>query len=102
MLKAKSGSVESARKSPHVWGNRVWYAIVYSIIIESWDGALKTHLMNRCNLNFSQVQNYLDLLLHNKLLMQEQSYDSRRTIYKTTELGRKYAEIYKQMLGFFL
>ncbi len=99
--KMRSNPTESVAYSQPVLGNRGWFEIVYSIVTESLDGALKTHLMNRCNLNSRQVENYLEVLLRHKLLNRELSHDSKRTIYKTTELGIKYIETYKQMSAFF-
>ena len=99
--KISSGDTGSIGYSPSTLSNRGWFEIVYSITIESMDGALKTHLMNRCNLNSRQVENYLEVLLGYKLLKDEPSDDLKRTIYKTTELGKKYIEAYKQMSGFF-
>ena len=98
----KSSPAESVGGRFMGWGARGWFEIVYSIVTESWNGSLKTHLMNKCNLNSRQVENYLNYLLKYRLLKRERSYDSNRMIYKTTELGRKYVEIYTQMSEFFL
>jgi len=98
----KSSSVESVGGRFVGWGPRGWFEIVYSIVTESWDGSLKTHLMNKCNLNSKQAENYVHFLLKYRLLKRERSYDSSRIIYKTTELGRKYVEIYGKMLEFFV
>ena len=98
----KSNSVESADESYKRWGNRGWFEIIDNILTESWNGSMKTHIMNKCNLNSRQVENYLHFLLERRLLMRHQkSSASRRTIYKTTELGRKYVEIFRRMEDFF-
>jgi len=97
----KSNQIDSVGSSSLGWVNRGWFEIIYGIVTESWDGALKTHLMNKCNLNSRQVENYLHFLLQHKLLESQRSY-SNRMIYKTTELGRRYIEIYRQMSDFLL
>lgn len=99
--KMKSSNLKSMESTPLGWGNRGWFEIIYSIVTESWDGSLKTHLMNKCNLNSRQVENYLHFLLERRLLTYQRSHDSTRAIYKTTELGRKYIEVYKHILEFF-
>ena len=98
----KSSSVESVDGNYRRWGNRGWFEIINNILTESWNGSMKTHIMNKCNLNSRQVENYLHFLLTRRLLATHQkSTASRRAIYKTTELGRKYVEIFKRMDEFF-
>jgi len=47
--------------------------IVAKILSEAVGGAEKTNIMCRCNLNFGQLQTYLDLLLNTGLLMEVSS-----------------------------
>jgi len=84
------------------WGNRGWLEIIEFILIACTNGALKTHVMYKCNLNSQQVHQYFDFLLSCKLLERKpQSPDSRRFIYKTTTLGRRYMDAYAQIAEIF-
>jgi len=65
-------------------------------------GARKTHVMYRCNLNSKQISEYLDFLLDCGMLekIQERT-NSKRHIFKTSELGNKFIGRYKQMAELF-
>jgi predicted transcriptional regulator len=60
------------------------------------DGALKTQIMYKANLSFSQLNTYLELLLETELL--EIMEKGGKTIYKTTKKGCKYIEHYKEII----
>lgn len=60
------------------------------------EGALKTQIMYKGNLSFSQLNIYLKLLLDTNLL--ETMRKGRKTIYKTTEKGVEYMQSYKAVL----
>ena len=84
------------------WGNRGWLEIIYFILVVCKKGSLKTHIMYKCNLNSKQVDQYLQFLTARKLLEKEhESPDSKRYAYKTTEIGRRYIEVYNQLAEIF-
>lgn len=71
--------------------------IVYSILEASTQGALRTHIMFRCNLNSRQLQLYLQYLVEKGLLSRERDPPSSKFEYKTTDLGRKYMQAYETL-----
>jgi len=84
------------------WGNRGWLEIIYFILVVCKKGSLKTHIMYKCNLNSKQIDQYLQFLIARQLLEKEQeSPDSKRYIYKSTEIGRKYINAYNQLAEIF-
>ena len=84
------------------WGNRGWVEIVEFILETCLDGALKTHIMYKCNLNSKQVTQYIKFLADRKLIESKQDKpDSKRQIYDTTDLGKKYINAYKQLSEIF-
>jgi len=65
------------------------------------DGALKTPIMYKANLSFTQLNKYLSYLLEAKLLV-ETVTKGDETIYKTTDKGLKYLQGYmtiRDLLG---
>lgn len=70
--------------------------IIAEILSIAKDGTLKTQIMYRANLSFTQLNSYLQLLLELKLL--EVFVENDRTVYKTSEKGCKYLESYKEIL----
>lgn len=65
-------------------------------------GARKTHVMYRCNLNSKQINQYLQFLLDSKMLeVTRERPNSKRYIYKTTELGKKFIAHYKELEDLF-
>jgi len=84
------------------WGNRGWLEIIDLILQVSGPGALKTHVMYKCNLNSKQVQQYLDFVLTRGLVQTSQdAQDVRRTLYTTTDLGRKFMRAYNELAEMF-
>lgn len=65
-------------------------------------GARKTHVMYRCNLNSKQISEYLNFLIDCGMLerVQERT-NSKRYIFRTSELGNKFVGRYKQMAELF-
>ncbi len=93
---------EVAYKSVLGWGNRGWLEIINQMISTSEHGALKTHVMYRCNLNSKQVQQYLDYAMARGLVVASPDpEDERRTIYTTTERGRKFMQAYNELAAMF-
>ena len=70
--------------------------IIAEILEIAKDGTLKTQIMYKANLSFSQLNEYLDFLV--KLNLLESKEINGRTIYKTTEKGLKYLDNYKEIL----
>ncbi|TLX67506.1 MAG: hypothetical protein E6L00_05220 [Thaumarchaeota archaeon] len=84
------------------WGNRGWLEIIYFILVVSKKGALKTHIMYKCNLNSKQIDQYLQFLLDRQLLERKsESPDSKRHVYKTNEMGSRYITAYNQLAEIF-
>jgi len=84
------------------WGNRGWLEIIDLILQVSEQGALKTHVMYKCNLNSKQVQQYLDFVLTRGLVRSSQDpQDPRRTLYATTDMGRKFMQAYNELAEMF-
>ncbi len=79
-------------------GTRGYMEIVYSVLSVSLNGALKTHIMFRCNLNTKQLHTYVDSLLEKGLLEKVRSPPSAKVEYRTTVKGRKYIETYNTLL----
>jgi predicted transcriptional regulator len=73
--------------------------IIYSILESSMQGALKTHIMFRCNLNSKQLQLYVQFLVDKGLLVPVRAPPSPKIEYKTSERGRRYMEAYQTLLG---
>ncbi len=70
--------------------------IIAEILDIAKDGALKTQIMYKANLSFSQLNTYLKLLLDVQLL--EIVEKSGKTIYKTTKKGVEYMQSYQEVL----
>jgi predicted transcriptional regulator len=95
-------SVDYVETNVMGWGNRGWLEIIYFILVVCKKGSLKTHIMYKCNLNSKQIDQYLQFLIARQLLEKEQeSPDSKRSIYKSTEIGRKYIIAYNQLAEIF-
>lgn len=84
------------------WGNRGWIEIIESILEICEDGALKTHVMYKCNLNSKQITQYLEFLQNHRLIenTRDKPY-SKRIIFRTTELGKRYMEAYGMLKSIF-
>ncbi|MDE1862759.1 MAG: hypothetical protein KGI33_07595 [Thaumarchaeota archaeon] len=90
------------RKSVMGWGNRGWVEIIELILEVCEKGALKTHIMYRCNLNSKQIEQYLHFLHgHNLIDMAKNLQSSSRPVYITTTVGKKYIEAYKLLESVF-
>ena len=95
-------SIDEINSSVTGWGNRGWLEIVDFILVVCKNGAIKTHIMYKCNLNSEQIQKYLQFLVECKMLeIIQESAKSKRYTYKTTELGRKYIEAYNHIAELF-
>lgn len=84
------------------WGNRGWVEIVEMILEICEKGALKTHIMYKCNLNSKQIAQYLQFLQSHKLVEAiRDTPSSKRPIFKTTAVGERYMTAYKQLENIF-
>ncbi len=79
-------------------GSRGYLEIIDSILSACTEGALKTHVMFKCNLNSSQVQQYLAYLVDSGLVEKERKAYSSKTSYRTSERGRRYMRAYNEVL----
>lgn len=97
-----SDTINPDEQSVMGWGNRGWVEIVELILERCLNGALKTHIMYECNLNSRQLTQYIKFLADRKLIESMQDTpNSKRPTYNTTELGKRYINAYKQLSGIF-
>jgi len=82
-------------ESPRKRRDRLY--IIAEILDIAKDGALKTQIMYKGNLSFSQLNTYLELLLDTGLL--EIIKAAKKSIYKTTKKGVQYMESYKEVVN---
>ena len=95
-------SVELPNKSVLGWGNRGWLEIVNLMLTVCERGALKTHVMYKCNLNSKQLQQYMNFMLSRELIStREEEGEVKRTIYLTTDRGRKLMAAYHELADIF-
>lgn len=100
--KTDQSTQELGYKSVLGWGNRGWLEIIDLILQVSERGGLKTHVMYKCNLNSKQVQQYLDFVLTRGLVQSSpDAQDPRRTIYTTTDKGKRFMRAYNELAEMF-
>jgi len=73
--------------------------IVAEILKTAVDGKIKTHIMYKAKLSYSQINEYLPLLIEKGFLENMMVARTKRytTIYRTTEKGRLFIESLKSM-----
>jgi Predicted transcriptional regulator len=86
----KEGIRESLKKSFKKRRGRL--EIIADILSVAKDGAKKTEIVYRANLNFNRVENYLPYLAEKELIE-----DTAEGGYKTTEKGNEFLSDYKKM-----
>jgi predicted transcriptional regulator len=69
---------------------------ILTITADGTEGAVKTSIVYRANLNFNIVNKYLNMLLKEDLVSVANGSTMR---YKTTERGHKFLDMYKNMKG---
>ena len=69
--------------------------IISEILEIAKDGALKTQIMYRANLSFTQLNDYLGFMLEIHVL--EKIRRNEKYIYKSTEKGLDFLERYRQI-----
>jgi predicted transcriptional regulator len=94
-------TLEVQEKSVLGWGNRGWLEIVNLMLAVCERGALKTHVMYKCNLNSKQLQQYMDFMLSRDLVSKIEEGDTKRTVYVTTDRGRRLRSAYDELAGIF-
>ena len=66
--------------------------IVADILTEALNGANKTRIMYRANLNFLRFHRYFSELMDRELIAEENT-SGGRVVYRTTEKGRRFLKI---------
>ena len=69
--------------------------IIAEILEIAKDGVLKTQIMYRANLSFTQLNDYLKFMLKNALL--EKVLLNDKEVYKTTEKGMNFLQRYREI-----
>lgn len=69
--------------------------IMAEILHIAAEGALKTQIMYSANLSYTQLKNYLGLMLELDLL--EKTEENKRDIYESTDKGLDFLERYRQI-----
>lgn len=75
-------------------GKRAWSDIVATIIVYAQDGENITDLMYKTRISYSQLREYLDLLLSVGLLRKD---PKQKSFYVATRKGLEYLESYSQV-----
>jgi predicted transcriptional regulator len=78
-----------------VWERRDRLHIMAEIMEATKESQLKTRIMYRANLSFSQVNEYLSFLTEKRFLRAH--IENGKRLYETTAKGNQYIENYKQM-----
>jgi predicted transcriptional regulator len=87
-----------AQRKEALWENRGSLEIMSSIVAACENGALKTHIMYRSNLNSGQMRNYMAFLLKSGFIEKRRDEHASRYIYQTTEQGRRFLAQYNKLL----
>ncbi|MEM3730359.1 MAG: winged helix-turn-helix domain-containing protein [Candidatus Bathyarchaeia archaeon] len=69
--------------------------IISEILEIAKDGVLKTQIMYRANLSFTQLNEYLDFMLKIKLI--EKFVENNKEIYKATAKGLEFLQRYREI-----
>jgi predicted transcriptional regulator len=79
------------------WSNRGWLEIIEFILSMCENGARKTHVMNS-----KQINEYLNFLLECGMPEKiQERLDSKRSIYRTSDVGRNFIIKYKELAELF-
>jgi predicted transcriptional regulator len=74
------------------------YYIIAEILNQAKDGILKTQLMYKVNLSYTQLNKYLSFIIRKELLSIHKKNGNR--IYQITAKGKQYLDNYKEILNF--
>jgi predicted transcriptional regulator len=69
--------------------------IIAEILETAKDSALKTQIMYRANLSFTQLNDYLSFMLKSELL--EKVLLNNREVYRATEKGMNFLQRYREI-----
>lgn len=69
--------------------------IIAEILEIAKEGTLKTQIMYRANLSFTQLNNYLNFML--KINLMEKIMQNDREVYKATEKGLDFLQRYREI-----
>ncbi|OLE40707.1 MAG: hypothetical protein AUG16_03120 [Thaumarchaeota archaeon 13_1_20CM_2_39_20] len=86
-----------SKQSVTGWGNRDWIDILENILETCENGSLKTHIKYRCNLGSDKTGQYVRFLQDRDLVENVKSSSSRLQMFKTTKMGKRYVEAYKEI-----
>ena len=77
--------------------------IMRQLLSLSVEGSKKTHLLYNCNLSYSQLNSYLDLLIKNDVLEEIDSYENGSIFrkFKPTEKGLMLLDDINKVLSYF-
>ena len=81
-------------------GNRDWIDILENILETCENGSLKTHIKYRCNLGSQKTGQYIQFL-QDRNLIEGVPKSSKLQLFKTTKIGKRYVEVYKQIESIF-
>ena len=70
--------------------------IIAKILTEALNGASKTKIMYRANMNFLRVNRYFSELLEKDLIVKENGPNGGALYYKTTEKGKDLLKVLKK------
>jgi len=82
------GSNPSARRRDKLY-------IIAEILEIAKEGTLKTQIMYRANLSFTQLNEYLGFML--KLSLLEKTIENDKEVYKATEKGLDFLQRYREI-----
>ncbi len=91
-------AITKKKKSPSMT-RRTRTEVIIDILNESLNGANKTRIMYRANLNFLRFNYYLTEMLENGLLTKE-NYGDGRVVYKATKNGKALLETLRKAQQF--
>lgn len=77
-------------------GRRNTIRLAVDILETALNGATKTEIVYKANLNFKQVQKFLDFLAKKGLISVVSS--NRRKQYQTTEKGKEFVKRYRKII----
>jgi predicted transcriptional regulator len=80
-------------------GRRDRHDIVAEILETARGGAIKTHIMYKAKLSYSQLEEYTALLVEKGFLQKHAIFNHRRTqdIFKTSEQGEEFIRSYRTL-----
>lgn len=69
--------------------------IIADMLRTTYRGVKKTHLMNHCNMSYTQLEHYLSLILKKRLLMVEN--DGPNLLFRISDKGKNFLKSYKSL-----